>query len=112
LIRFSIFANEMGYLRVIYSRTQQQAWLPIRYLKIGYSSQSLYYKAIRNLFQNYEKTSKVCPFRLKKREDQKPFSHNDKNTYLCSMSEDTYKTIIYPQQSSRYRKIKEMKYEN
>lgn len=29
--------------------------MPTRYLKIGYSAQSLYNKAIRNLFQNYGK---------------------------------------------------------
>ena len=35
------------------SRAQQQARLPTRYPKTGHLSQSLYYKAIRNLFQNY-----------------------------------------------------------
>lgn len=111
-IFIAIFASRRVTLIATHSKSQKQTRLPIRYLYFILPFKPLINKEVIKVFQNYRKTSKVCPFRLKKREDQKPFSHNDKNTYLCSMSEDTYKTIIYPQQSSRYRKIKEMKYEN
>lgn len=36
-------------------RTQQIAQLPSHYLKNGQFSQSPLYKALRNVFQNYEK---------------------------------------------------------
>lgn len=56
-------------MKAYQSRIQQQERLANRYLKIVSSTQSPYYKGIKIIFQSYKKTSKVCLFRLKKRED-------------------------------------------
>ena len=48
----------MSYLKAVQSRMQQQERLAIRYLKIGQSTQSPYYKGLKIIFQNYTKTEK------------------------------------------------------
>lgn len=51
----TIFVAQTRCQKAYLSRVQQQERLAIRYLKIGLSAQSPYYKGIKIIFQNYDK---------------------------------------------------------
>ena len=53
----TIFVAQTRCQKAYLSRVQQQERLAIRYLKIGLSAQSPYYKGIKIIFQIYQKSS-------------------------------------------------------